>query len=358
MTTSPSVLEQLGLGDDGHFARGHVPMPESEAEDHVRAHWRIIGSARRLATEKDDTFLLRCGDGARYVVKFSNPLDPVDEVDFEVKLTQHAAEFASGVAVPHYLVGDTGEPLVEVCDHAGQTRLTRLMTYIAGVPLDSTESTADERVQIGIALARLRHATSTFDHPAARRLYVWDVRNLPGLEPLIAEVADPRQRQMLEAGYGRYLDIADRVTALRSHVLHNDFSKSNIMVDHEAANFVQGIIDFGDAAHTAIAVDVSTALLNQLPRLEAGRRVPVDLFAQGRDVLRGYLEYADLTESELAVIPHLVMGRIVARALITLRRAALIPGNTDYIMRNTAQGWAQLRWFLDRIPDDVSTTLL
>jgi hydroxylysine kinase len=358
MTTSPTLLEELGLADGGQFALGHVPMSQSEAEAHVRTHWHITGSATRLATEKDDSFLVRADDGRRFVVKFSNPLESRDQVDFEVSVTQHAAEFASGVTVPRYLTGDGGEPLVDILDGAGQRRLTRLMTHIAGTPLDSTGSNPSQRREIGAALAALRHATSTFDHPAARRLYVWDVRNLPGLQPLIATVADPGQRDMLEAGYARYLDIADAVAGMRSQVLHNDFSKSNIIVDHDSPRFVQGVIDFGDTAHTAIAVDVSTALLNQLPRVEMGRSAPVDLFADGRDLLAGYLEHADLTEEELAAIPHLVMARVVARALITLRRAALIPTNTDYIMRNTAQGWAQLRWFLDRTPEDVSTALL
>ena len=34
------------------------------------------------------------------------------------------------------------------------------------------------------------------------------------------------------------------------------------------------------------------------------------------------------------------MGRVVARALITLYRAAEMPHNSTYILRNTEQGWA------------------
>ena len=103
---------------------------------------------------------------------------------------------------------------------------------------------------------------------------------------------------------------------LRTQVLHNDFSLSNLVVDRREPAFVTGVIDFGDAVRTAVAVDVSTALLNQLPR-DAAERPPDDLLAAGRDVLRGYLRFADLTEPELALIPHLVMARVVARALIT-----------------------------------------
>ena len=55
--------------------------------------------------------------------------------------------------------------------------------------------------------------------------------------------------------------------------------------------------------------------------------------------------------------PHLVMGRVIGRALITLHRAKLVAGNTRYILRNTEQGWAQLSWFLSRTADEVSASL-
>jgi Ser/Thr protein kinase RdoA (MazF antagonist) len=184
----------------------------------------------------------------------------------------------------------------------------------------------------------------------------WDVRHLPRLRPLLEKIADPEHRDLLEAGLARFNSISGIVPTLRRQVLHNDFSKSNIIVDHAAARFVQGIIDFGDAVHTAVAIDVATALLNQLPR-----QVPpdpnADLFADGRDVLRGYLSVTDLTDTELATIPYLVLGRVIARALITSYRAVLLPSNAAYILRNTPAGWAQLRWFRDQ-PDDRLTGLL
>jgi Ser/Thr protein kinase RdoA (MazF antagonist) len=66
---------------------------------------------------------------------------------------------------------------------------------------------------------------------------------------------------------------------------------------------------------------------------------------------------ADLTDEELSLIPHLVMGRIVARTLLTIWRASLFPENSTYILRNTEQGWSQLNWFLSRSADEVSGQL-
>ena len=107
---------------------------------------------------------------------------------------------------------------------------------------------------------------------------------------MLDSVADDGHAALLRAGIERYMtEVAPRVPGLRRQVLHNDFSTSNIMVDHDDPSFVTGIIDFGDTVRTAIAIDVSTALLNQLPRDATD-----DMFAAGRDLLRGYLRSAEL----------------------------------------------------------------
>jgi len=74
--------------------------------------------------------------------------------------------------------------------------------------------------------------------------------------------------------------------------------------------------------------------------------------------LRGYLRVADLTDEELSLLPHLVMARVVARALLTIWRARLFPDNAPYIMRNTDQGWQQLAWFMARSMDRISNEFM
>jgi hydroxylysine kinase len=229
----------------------------------------------------------------------------------------------------------------------------RMLTFIDGTPLDETQSNPRERVEIGKMLARLRYGTEGFSHVAEGRYYAWDVQNLLTLEHLLGEVDDFDQRNVLTQGLGRFRLIEPRLRKCRKQVLHNDFSKSNILVDHDDPVFVKGIIDFGDSVKTAIAVDVATALLNQLPE-----RPSDDLFYRGRDVMQGYLSIAELSDEELALIPHLVMARVVTRALLTLWRAKLFPDNRRYIMRNTEQGWHQLDWFLSRSPEQVSDILI
>jgi len=353
MSILQSEAVQAVLG--GGLAEAHQPIGESEAAALLAQYYGLSGTLKRLATEKDDTFHIQT-NSADFVFKIGNPAEPWAEIDFQVRLLQHITFHDPSLPIPQVIAAKTGEVLMPFTDSFGQSRIARLMTWLAGTPLDSTHSTPDGREQIGRLLARLRHATADFSHPADSRTMAWDVKNLPRLKPLLAVIEDKQQHQQLTRGFERFAALHSRVLKLRQQVLHNDFSRSNIVVNHDVPEFVTGLIDFGDAVRTAIAIDVSTALLNQLPR-DAAQNPVDDLFAQGKDVLRGYLELAELSAEELELIPHLVMARVVTRALLSIARAQQFPENRVYILRNTEQGWAQLDWFLNRSVDEISATL-
>ncbi len=345
-------------GDGAPMAEGgldgkYTPMDETRARTILNDIFGKDGTLTRFDTEKDDTFRVFCADGQAYVLKIANPDEGREELDFQNSLMRHVLAYDPSIPVPQVLNARNGNDIATINDSDGQDRHVRLLTFLEGTPLCETTSQPGERLQIGRILARLRLATAEFSHPWQGRIYPWDVQHLLKFTHLLDEVDDPDQRRALEKGVERFRQIAPRVRELRHQVLHNDFSKSNIVVDHDDPRFVTGIIDFGDAVHTAIAIDVSTALLNQLPEEPQN-----DLFLRGRDVLAGYLEVCELRDDELALVPHLVMGRVVLRALLTLWRTKLFPQNERYIMRNTHQGWHQLNWFLSRSVDEVSDTLM
>lgn len=342
--------------DEGGLTATFVSMSDEEAAELLEQQYGRIGRLTRVATEKDDTFLIDTDDHEPLVLKVANPSESIEEIDFQTKLIQHVGQRDSKIPVPNVLLDWHGESIPQVVDRAGQLRTVRLLSRMPGVPLDRSTSSPKQREKIGAVLARLRLATADFRHPSDSRLLAWDVRHAPRLAGLMEYIDDSRRRERLAAGMARIAELQPRVDRLRTQVLHNDFSKSNIIVDHLNPEFVTGIIDFGDAVRTAVAVDVATALLNQLPS-DVGERNVEDLFAEGRDILRGYLQVAELTDEELAILPHLVMARIVVRALITHRRAVLFPANTEYIMRNTEQGWGQLEWFLSRSPEELFAIL-
>ncbi len=337
------------------LAQAHHVMPPVEAAGLARSRYGLEVTATRLATEKDDTFRLEGTDGRRWILKAAHPAEPAAEIDFQTSLLAHVARADPAVPVPRVLPDQQGQRWAVVTDGAGQRRVVRLMTYCAGAPLDRIPSTRAQRRASGELLARLRQATAGFAHPADSPVVAWDVQHLLRLRPLLASIGDPGRRAQLARGLDRFALIEGQVAALRRQVLHNDFNKSNLLADPARPDVITGIIDFGDATRTAIAIDVATALLNQLPRdgVLAG-----DIFADGRDLLDGYRSRADLTPGELRLIPQLVMARVVARALISTHRAAQFPANAAYLLRNTEPGWAQLDWFLEHSVPEVTEWLV
>ena len=340
------------VAQEGGLSGAYIPMAEERANLILKENYGISATLKRFETEKDDTFRVTTAMGQKYVLKVANPEESLEEIDFQHSILSYVKSRDPTVPIPHAINCAAGPDIFHITDIDGSLRYVRMLSYLDGVPLDKTHSNPHERFQIGKVLARLRHATEGFSHIAENRYCAWDVQHLLTLEHLLEEVDDPTHQMALSQGLKRFCQVADKLKKCRKQVLHNDFSKSNIVVDHHSADFVTGIIDFGDAVKTAIAIDVATALLNQLPETPNE-----DLFYRAHDVIEGYLSIAELTDDELSLIPHLVMGRIITRALLTLWRAKLFPGNERYIMRNTEQGWHQLNWFLARSSEQVSDIL-
>ncbi|MBY3246179.1 phosphotransferase [Rhizobium laguerreae] len=335
---------QCGPARAAELSEACHPVDATEAEAIAERLYGTRGSATRFETEKDDTFLLDCAAQGKFVLKIAHPLERVEELDFQVALMRHLEQRAPDLPIPRTLRDVDGADLPIVTTSAGERRVVRLMTFMVGTPLDRTSCTAPQRERIGEILAKLRHSMADFSHPADGRAVAWDVTHLLDLSDLLSFIPRGGKRAWTVSALERFAEIKPELDRCRRQVLHNDFNTSNLVVDHASPRFLTGVIDFGDAVRTAIAVDVSTALMNQMPKtFDHGNRA--DLFEAPRDVLRGYLRHAELTDDELRLIPFLSMGRLAVRALLTSWRAEVFPENSRYILRNTEAGWAHLEWF-------------
>ncbi|PRX23215.1 Ser/Thr protein kinase RdoA (MazF antagonist) [Paraburkholderia sp. BL18I3N2] len=353
-TTSAVALDTLlGSGLSVGFSR----LTTFDALAITRRIYGIDGAATRFATEKDDTFRIDASDGARYVLKISNPGEAPEELDLQVAAMRHVAAVAPDLPVPRVLPGIDGQFVVPVASPPQPYRTARLYSYLEGMPLDALRGSAVDHYEIGEVLARLQAAMAGFRHPHQHRVLAWDVKHLASLTGLQTHIADPSHRAFIREAFARFAAIEPALRHCRAQVVHNDFNRSNIVANPGGRNFVSGIIDFGDTVHTAVAIDVATAVMNQFP-LDFDADGPHDLFADARDLLRGYLAHAELSRDELLLIPHLAMARVAARALLTSWRAMLFPENEAYILRFTQPGWEQLRWFMQRDPETVSNALL
>ncbi|WP_207633926.1 phosphotransferase [Paraburkholderia hospita] len=177
LCSSPAVQSDalLASGLSISFAR----LNEFDAVAITRRIYGIDGTATRFSTEKDDTFRIDAIDGARYVLKLSNPGETAEELDLQVAAMRHVATAAPHLPVSRVLPGIDGRFVVPLAPSMHLQRTARLYGYLEGTPLDALDPGAVDHYEIGAVLAQLQRALAGFRHPHEHRVLAWG-RQAPG----------------------------------------------------------------------------------------------------------------------------------------------------------------------------------
>jgi Ser/Thr protein kinase RdoA (MazF antagonist) len=210
------------------------------------------------------------------------------------------------------------------------------LSYLGGCLLRTVTTDAPLRRALGGTLAELGRALRGFDDPLVRRPLLWDLAQLPRLRPLLAERSPGPG---IEEQFGRLAaTLPPRLASQRTQLVHNDFSPDNTLITADGRR-VGGIIDFGDVTVTALVNDVAIAVANLLAD-------DADPFGPALDFIAGYHATTRLTTAELNLLPDLILGRVVARIIISEWRAERFPENRAYVLRNTPRAWEHLHRLL------------
>jgi hydroxylysine kinase len=245
----------------------------------------------RLDTERDDTFRVATAD-AVVLLKVAHPGDDPGLVELQNLALRRIAEVDPELPVPRVL-------------HTGAIagRSARVLSWLSGqLMLDSPRSAAQLRAA-GETLGRLSRALAPLDHPAAHRILAWDLQRLP----LLADATtDPALVEFVE----RFeVETMPRLADLPHQLVHNDFHPSNVLVDPADPMRITGVLDFGDAVHTARVVDLGVALAYVTP--EEG-----SVYGVWQPLLDGYESVVPLLDSERELVPVLAAARQVQRIVI------------------------------------------
>lgn len=319
------------------------PVTESDAAEAILACYGRSGSLTRLPGEADDNFLLDPGE-QRYVVKFAHLRADPAVVGVQVRVLRHIESAAPGLPVPRVLTpleqaAPAGQPWAVVPGGPLRGRVVHALSYLDGRLLKTVTTDPPLRHALGGTLAELGRALRGFDDPLVRRPLLWDLAQLPQLHPLAAERSPGPRTDLLTAQLTRLTtEASPRLAAQRTQVLHNDFSPDNTLISADGSR-VAGIIDFGDVIVTALVNDVAIAAAYLLGD---GEGAGGDLLAPALDLVAGYHAVTPLTEAELVLLPDLILGRVVARIIISEWRAERFPENRGYVLRNTPRAWEQL----------------
>src|SRR5581483_8095989 len=97
------------------------------------------------------------------------------------------------------------------------------------------------------------------------REIAWDLGQLPRLASLLPKVPDLPEIAFLNQFVAEFTErISPPLAAVRHQFVHNDFNARNIIVDPANESQIVGVIDFGDAVHTALVADVAVGVMGQL----------------------------------------------------------------------------------------------
>jgi len=308
------------------------PVTAPDAAEAIRACFALSGELTRLPGEADDNFLLDTAGQGRYVVKFAHLRADPAVVNLQVRVLRHIETTAPALPVPRVLAPSwtvvPGGPL--------RGRVVHALSYLDGRLLRSVTTNAPLRRALGGTLAELGRALRGFDDPLVHRPLLWDLAQLPRLRPLLAERSPGPE---IEEQFGRLTaEVSPRLAAQRAQLLHNDFSPDNTLISPDGAR-VGGIIDFGDVTVTALVNDLAIAVANMLGD-------GPDPFGPGLDLIAGYHAVTPLAAAELSLLPDLIMGRLVARIIISEWRAERFPENRAYVLRNTPRAREHLHRLL------------
>jgi hydroxylysine kinase len=327
-------MQTLIPGLDEPFAR----MTEAEASRVLETVWGVPGPrVERLDTERDDSFYVLSDEGD-FVLKVAHPADDALLVNLQTSALGHVNEVEPLLPLQRVLqsVGGEIEPVVEV---GGASRIARVLTWLPGRLLSDS---LPDRVQLGMlgeSLGRLTSALSTFDHPAAHRVLLWDVARLPLLRPLLEQYPFAEPVAAFEL-FDRI--VAPRLAGLPHQVIHNDFHQGNVLADPAHPAFVVGVLDFGDVVYSARVIDVAVAVSYLL--YPAGRS-----WLEIEPFLDGFGRHVRLEPLELELLPALVAARLAQRILLGSELARHSSETVDDVAAKITGVRATLRDLLDRI---------
>lgn len=290
------------------------PVPIERAVALVRERYGFESRATRLTGERDENFKLTAPVGTEYVLKIANSAENPAVTDLGTAALLHVEKTDPAFPCPRVVRDRNGDTHVRFADESGVERTARILTYLPGTLLGTAARSQRQRAACGRVGGRLTHALRSFEHPAAHRAIVWDVRHTGHMRRLLEQLPDFAYRPVTVDLLERMVPaIESRLPHLRHQVVHNDLNPLNILVEPTDEARVAGVIDFGDMTHTALIADVAVTAAELIPQDCAD---PANARKSVLDVAIAYHECVPLIQQELAILGTLVAARLLMNVVV------------------------------------------
>nr|WP_246465436.1 phosphotransferase [Novosphingobium jiangmenense] len=296
-------------------------------------HYGLVGRIATLTAERDENFRVSAAGGA-FVLKVFAPETPLDEAEMLSEVLRHLEANAPDLPVPRLALASGGEPVVRLPDGRGGQRFAVLYSFMPGRPMMDSVRSARQAHGCGVLAARLALALRDFSHPAMHRRLIWDLRRRPELREVAASLPEVPFAHFVMPFIERFAgETGAQLEMLPMQFGHNDLNARNVIVDSNNDDVPTGIIDFGDAIHTARACDIAIALVGQMHHPDSAERM-MEAFTAGYDVI------SPLSPGERRLVPPLVAARIVQNVVMTAFYQRKAPKSQHFAgFDNSYFGW-------------------
>jgi 4-aminobutyrate aminotransferase-like enzyme/Ser/Thr protein kinase RdoA (MazF antagonist) len=314
-------------------------LPPAFAPDRVagiaRDLYGLSGGLAALDSERDQNFRLTEADGTSWVLKIANAAEDSQALAFQAALLRHVQAVDPALPLPHLRPTLGGEDLGRTTDRDSQAHFVRLVSWLPGQLYSGCRKTADLHGNLGETLGLLDRALQSFGHPGAHRIFDWDIKQAGRSQARLDFIDDVKQRAVLEHFLGRFeTKVAPRLARLRAQVIHGDANDNNLLVDAAVGRRITGLIDFGDAIHSAtigeLAVACAYAILDEAAPIDVAGRIAA-----------GYHRAYPLQSDELDLLFDLIAMRLVTSVTLSASRRERVKDNA-YLNISEAPAWAML----------------
>jgi 4-aminobutyrate aminotransferase-like enzyme/Ser/Thr protein kinase RdoA (MazF antagonist) len=335
-----------------------LPAPqvtEARAEEIVATYYGIRACATSLGSQQDKNFVITGADGEIVgVLKIANPAFNATELEAQDLAADLIAEAEPSLRIAVPQPNLAGEKLTRIEGLLDGTAFVRLLRFLpGGTLLESGYLSPIAVAGLGEVAGRVSRALAAFSHRGLDRILQWDLQyGADVVAELISHVAELSHRARLQDAtrdaWSRIRPLAD---ALPRQAVHLDLTDANVVVSRSSDGTAHpdGVIDFGDLAHTwavsELAITVSSVLhhagaepTSVLPAVHAFHRI------------------RPLSATEVEALWPLVVLRTAVLIVSDAQQAAIDPDN-EYV---TAQAHQELGMFerATSLPMDVMTALL
>lgn len=310
-----------------------------QAEQIVELLYSIRGKASKLPGEVDFNFRIKVENSEGFILKISRPNENENYLNFLQKLLQFIETNSENLRTPKVIKDIQGNTFSEITDDFGNTRKVRLLTWISGrIWNDVNPQLNSLRLSLGEKCGLLTKSLQGFEHPAAKREFVWDVaQSLWTKEHL--HLFSGEEKDIITYFQIRFEENFDTFNKLRKAVVHNDANENNIIVSEDILHpKVTTIIDYGDAIYTQVINDLAVACAYAIMHHN-------DALEASLPIIKGYHSAFPLQECELVHLYNAIAMRLVISVTNSAINKIEEPENC-YLLISEKPAWEVLKkWY-------------